>query len=102
MKAFSKITALFLMLVLVGCDSNDNSQDDTQPAGTIVDTAMASGSFNTLVAAVTAEQVTGLAKAATVQGADLDICVVNGSVLINNATVNQAAIAASNGIYSCH
>ena len=156
MKAFSKITALFLMLVLVGCDSNDNSKDDSQPAGTIVDTAVAAGSFNTLVAAVTAAdlvsvlesdgpftvfaptdaafaklpagtvdtlllpenkdqlvavltyhvvsgavtaaQVTGLSKAATVQGADLDISVVDGSVLINNATVIQPDIEASNGI----
>jgi uncharacterized surface protein with fasciclin (FAS1) repeats len=55
MKAFSKLTALFLMLVLVGCDSDSNSADESEaPGSNIVETAISAGSFNTLVAAVQA------------------------------------------------
>lgn len=158
MKAFTKLTALFLMLVLVGCDSNDNSSatEEEAPTNNIVETAVATGSFQTLVAAVqaadlvdtlsgagpftvfaptdaafanlpdgtveslllpenkdqlvsiltyhvvsgnvTSDQVTGLSKATTVQGADLDIAVVDGAVQINSATVVQADVLASNGV----
>lgn len=158
MKAFTKLTALFLMLVLVGCDSNDNSSatEEEAPTNNIVETAVAAGSFQTLVAAVqaadlvdtlsgagpftvfaptdaafanlpdgtveslllpenkdqlvsilsyhvvagnvTSDQVTGLSKATTVQGADLDIAVVDGAVQINSATVVQADVLASNGV----
>lgn len=158
MKAFTKLTALFLMLVLVGCDSNDNSSatEEDAPTNNIVETAVAAGSFQTLVAAVqaadlvdtlagagpftvfaptdaafanlpdgtveslllpenkdqlvsilsyhvvagnvTSDQVTGLSKATTVQGADLDIAVVDGAVQINSATVVQADVLASNGV----
>lgn len=158
MKAFTKLTALFLMLVLVGCDSNDNSSatEEEAPTNNIVETAVATGSFQTLVAAVQAadlvdtlsgagpftvfaptdaafanlpdgtveslllpenkdqlvsilsyhvvagnvmsDQVTGLSKATTVQGADLDIAVVDGAVQINSATVVQADVLASNGV----
>jgi len=47
MKAFTKLTALFLMLVLVGCDSNDNSSsaENEAPTNNIVETAVAAGSF---------------------------------------------------------
>ncbi len=157
MKAFSKLTALFLMLVLVGCDSDSNSNDEMEaPASNIVETAIAAGSFNTLVAAVqaadlvdtltsagpftvfaptdeafaalpagtveslllpenkdqlvailtyhvvagqvTSDQVVGLSKAATVQGAELDIAVVDGAVKINDATVVSADVMTSNGV----
>lgn len=55
MKALSKLTALFLMLVLVGCDSDSNSADESEaPASNIVEAAIAAGSFETLVAAVQA------------------------------------------------
>ena len=158
MKALSKLTALFLILVLAGCDSNDNSSaaDDEMVTSNIVETAVAAGSFDTLVAAVqaadlvdtlsgagpftvfaptdaafaalpdgtveslllpenkdqlvailtyhvvpgrvTSDQVTGLSKATTVQGADLDISVDNGVVMINDAKVVTADVEASNGV----
>ena len=157
MNTLSKITALFLMLILVGCDSSDSSATEEEaPTQNIVETAVAAGTFETLVAAVqaadlvetlaspgpftvfaptdaafaalpagtveslllpenrdqlvailtyhvvagevTSDQVVSLSKAATVQGADLDISVVDGSVMINNATVVTADVMASNGV----
>lgn len=65
MNVVSKITALFLMLILVGCDSDSAStSEDEAPASNIVETAIAAGSFETLVAAVqTAELVETLSSA---------------------------------------
>lgn len=62
MKALSKLTALFLMLALIGCDSNDNSaemeEQEETPTSNIVEIAVAAGSFETLVAAVEAAFLT--------------------------------------------
>lgn len=47
---------------------------------------------------VTAAQVTGLTSANTVNGAAVRVRARNGSVMIDNATVTQADVAASNGV----
>mgnify|MGYP006436192449 CR=1 FL=1 len=47
---------------------------------------------------VMAEDVVGLDSATTVQGSDVDIEVVDGSVMIDGATVVTADIEASNGV----
>jgi uncharacterized surface protein with fasciclin (FAS1) repeats len=47
---------------------------------------------------VTAAQVTGLSSATTVNGADLNVSTSGGMVMINDATVTQTNINASNGI----
>jgi uncharacterized surface protein with fasciclin (FAS1) repeats len=47
---------------------------------------------------VTAEQVVGLTAATTVNGADIRIAVVDGTVKINDASVITADVAASNGV----
>jgi len=47
---------------------------------------------------VTAEQVVGLDSAETVNGEEISISVVDGTVMIDDATVTQADIRASNGI----
>ncbi len=47
---------------------------------------------------VTAAQVTGLTSATTVNGADLNVSTSGGMVMINDATVTQTNINASNGI----
>ena len=48
--------------------------------------------------AVTSEQVTGMPSAKTVNGKDLEITAEGGKVMVENATVTQADIPASNGI----
>jgi uncharacterized surface protein with fasciclin (FAS1) repeats len=45
-----------------------------------------------------AADVVKLAKARTVNGADVAITVSNGTVMINNATVTTTDIVASNGV----
>ncbi|HEX8274619.1 MAG TPA: fasciclin domain-containing protein [Longimicrobiaceae bacterium] len=47
---------------------------------------------------VTAAQVSGMSSAATVGGADVRVRAQGGSVMINNARVAQADVAASNGV----
>ncbi len=47
---------------------------------------------------VTASQVVTLTSATTAQGSDLDIKVVGGSVMIDNATVTATDIETSNGV----
>jgi uncharacterized surface protein with fasciclin (FAS1) repeats len=47
---------------------------------------------------VTAAQVTGMTSANTVNGAAVRVRSQGGSVMINNATVAQADVAASNGV----
>lgn len=47
---------------------------------------------------VTSAQVVGLDSAETVNGEEISISVVDGSVMIDNATVTQTDIEASNGI----
>jgi uncharacterized surface protein with fasciclin (FAS1) repeats len=158
MKTFSKLSILALALIFAGCDSDSGSSadDETAAAGTIVETAIAAGSFETLVAAVeaaglvetlsgpgpftvfaptdaafaalpagtvqallqpenrddliailtyhvvpgrvTAEQVSSLTSATTVQGSDVSIMVTNGTVMIDNARVITADVEATNGI----
>lgn len=47
---------------------------------------------------VMAEDVVGLSEAKTVQGSDIEIAVIDGSVRIDHATVIAADISASNGV----
>jgi uncharacterized surface protein with fasciclin (FAS1) repeats len=47
---------------------------------------------------VSSQQVAGLSSAKTVNGADLAIQVQDGKVIVNQATVTQTDIAASNGV----
>ena len=155
-------SALALTLAACGDDGNDSSATTTEAAtevGTIVDVAVANGSFTTLVAAVQAaglvetlsgpgpftvfaptddafaaaldalgitadelladtELLTSILtyhvldgevdaataisldgqSAATLNGAEIDISVVDGNVMINDATVIIPDVAASNGI----
>ncbi len=51
---FNFLLPVFLAVAVVGCDGNDNSKDDSAPALNIVETAVSAGTFDTLVAAVTA------------------------------------------------
>ncbi|NQV72770.1 fasciclin domain-containing protein [bacterium] len=155
-KLFNFFLPVFLAVAVVGCDGNDNSSDNDAPSLNIVETAVSAGTFQTLVAAVSAadlvsvlegpgpftvfaptdaafatlpagtveslllpenkdtlisiltyhvvsgkvlaEQVVGLTTAATVQGSTVNISVVDGAVYINDATVVQTDIEASNGV----
>ena len=45
---------------MVGCDSNDNSKDEMLPSMNIVETAVSTGTFKTLVAAVSAADLVGV------------------------------------------
>ncbi|MDG1754156.1 MAG: fasciclin domain-containing protein [Rhodothermales bacterium] len=51
---FNFLLPVFLAVAVVGCDGNDNSKDDSAPSLNIVETAVSAGTFDTLVAAVTA------------------------------------------------
>lgn len=51
---FNFLLPVFLAVAVVGCDGNDNSKDDDAPSLNIVETAVSAGTFDTLVAAVTA------------------------------------------------
>ncbi len=101
--------------------TDDGMAEEDEGPGTIVDVAVGAGSFETLVAAVTeaglVETLSGDGpftvfaptddafaasldgqSAATVQGEEIDIAVVDGNVMINNATVVMPDVEASNGI----
>ena len=54
--------------------------------------------YHVVAGKVMAADVVKLAKARTVNGADVMITVSNGTVMINNATVTTADIVASNGV----
>lgn len=54
--------------------------------------------YHVVAGKVMAADVVKLAKARTVNGADVTITVSNGTVMINNATVTAADIVASNGV----
>jgi len=54
--------------------------------------------YHVVAGSVNAEQVSGLSEAATVAGSNLSVQVNNGMVMINDATVLQTDIMASNGI----
>lgn len=54
--------------------------------------------YHVVPGAVTAAQVVGLDSATTAQGSDVTIKVVDGTVMINNATVLATDIKTSNGI----
>lgn len=54
--------------------------------------------YHVVAGKVMAADVVKLAKARTVNGADVAITVSNGTVMINNATVTTADIVASNGV----
>ncbi|MEX0599211.1 MAG: fasciclin domain-containing protein, partial [Rhodothermales bacterium] len=47
---------------------------------------------------VTSEQVVNLTSAATLEGSEISISVVDGSVMINDATVTTADVDATNGV----
>ena len=51
---FNFLLPVFLAVAVVGCDGNDNSKDDSAPSLNIVETAVSAGTFDTLVAAITA------------------------------------------------
>lgn len=54
--------------------------------------------YHVVPGTVTADQVVGLTEAKTVNGAMLDIAVVDGTVKVDNAQVVQADIMTSNGV----
>ena len=76
------------------------------PAGTVdnllkpenKDQLIAVLTYHVVPGKVTAEQVVNLSKATTVQGSDIDIKVMDGTVHIDNATVAKADIMTSNGV----
>lgn len=76
------------------------------PAGTVEsllkpenkDQLIAVLTYHVVAGKVTAEDVVKLTSATTVNGADVSIAVVDGSVRIDNATVVKTDIAASNGV----
>jgi uncharacterized surface protein with fasciclin (FAS1) repeats len=76
------------------------------PAGTIEtlldpankDQLVAILTYHVVGGKVTSDQVVGLSKAPTLQGADVAIAVTNGDVMINDATVTAVDIQASNGV----
>ncbi|MFT4604043.1 MAG: putative surface protein with fasciclin (FAS1) repeats [Rhodothermales bacterium] len=54
--------------------------------------------YHVVAGKITSDQVVSLTSATTVQGSDISIEVVDGTVLINGATLLQADIQASNGV----
>ncbi len=54
--------------------------------------------YHVVPGAVTAEQVVGITSAETVQGDTIDISVVDGQVMIDDATVVTADVMADNGV----
>ena len=76
------------------------------PAGTVdnllkpenKDQLIAVLTYHVVPGKVTAEQVVGLSNATTVNGQDIDIKVMDGTVHIDNATVAAADVMASNGV----
>ena len=76
------------------------------PAGTVEellkpenrDQLVAILTYHVVSGRVPASEVVSLSKASTVQGSDVDITVANGTVRVNNATVTQTDIEATNGI----
>ncbi len=76
------------------------------PAGTVEnllkpenkDQLIAVLTYHVVPGKVTAEQVVNLSTATTVQGSDIDIKVMDGTVHIDNATVAKADIMTSNGV----
>ena len=76
------------------------------PAGTVdnllkpenKDQLIAVLTYHVVPGKVTAEQVVNLSTATTVQGSDIDIKVMDGTVHIDNATVAKADIMTSNGV----
>lgn len=155
-RALAIATALPLALGTLACDDDDDPMGVDAPQSNIVETAVAAGSFQTLVAAVeaaglvetlsgpgpftvfaptdaafaklpagtvesllepenlallqsiltyhvvpgrvTADQVVNLNAATTVEGSDVAIDVDGGSVRVNDATVVQTDVFASNGV----
>ena len=76
------------------------------PAGTVEDLLkpenkdqlVAVLTYHVVPGKVTADQVVNLSTATTVQGSDIDIKVMDGTVHIDNATVATADIMTSNGV----
>lgn len=54
--------------------------------------------YHVVAGSVLAEQVTGLSSATTLQGSDIVVSVVDGNVMIDNATVVIPDIVGSNGV----
>lgn len=94
MRALIKAVAVTCLIAFganAAADHHGNKKD-------IVDTAIAAGSFNTLVTAVQAADVITLASATTVQGSDVDIELIDGGVKIDGANVVTTDIETSNGV----
>jgi uncharacterized surface protein with fasciclin (FAS1) repeats len=111
------VVAFLMVLVIgvVGCGDDDDN-GTTPSLNDIVDTAIAAGNFNTLVAAVQAAgledtlrgpgpftvfapaDVVQRTTLTTVQGQDITITVTNGNVMIDNANVTTTDIVCSNGV----
>ncbi len=77
---------------------------DKLPAGT-VDALLADPEklkaillYHVVSGEVTADQVVKLSNATTVQGSDVEIRVAGGSVMVDDATVVEADVRASNGV----
>ena len=76
------------------------------PAGTVQallqpenrDDLIAILTYHVVPGRATAEQVSSLTSATTVQGSDVSIMVTNGTVMIDNARVITADVEATNGI----
>lgn len=76
------------------------------PAGTVEDllkpenrdTLVAVLTYHVVPGEVTADEVTGLDEAETVNGQSLDISVADSKVMVNDATVVATDIMASNGV----
>ena len=76
------------------------------PAGTLADLLKPENkakltailTYHVVAGKVMASQVTGMKSAKTVNGQELAISVKGGSVMINNAKVAKADVAASNGV----
>lgn len=54
--------------------------------------------YHVVAGNVSSDQVVGMTSATTVQGSDISISVVDGAVMINQATVTTADVQASNGV----
>ncbi|CAM3850859.1 fasciclin domain-containing protein [Deinococcus frigens] len=54
--------------------------------------------YHVVAGKVTASQVMGMSSGTTINGADVNVSMMDGKVMINDATVTKADIMASNGV----
>src|SRR5271166_4376928 len=115
MNKFVKVASFMAAVALVLSLSQQTSARPKPASKDIVDTAVAAGSFKTLVAAlqaaglvdtlksngpftVLAPEVTKIDSAKTVNGQSLAISVNDGTVMVDNAKVVKTDILCSNGV----